>query len=62
MILHFLERSQIGDKKMELAEVFAHLSERFDGAYNIAYIDAEGTTAVMRDPMGIRPMCYAIRR
>lgn len=60
VLLHFLERSQIGDRKQELPDVFAHLAERFDGAYNIAYIDAEGTVAVMRDPMGIRPMCYAI--
>lgn len=60
IILHFLERSQIGDKKMELDQAFKGLSEKFDGAYNIAYLDAEGTLAVTRDPMGIRPMCYAI--
>ncbi len=60
MILHFLEKAQIGDKKTPMPDVFANLSEIFDGAYNIAYIDAEGTTAVMRDPMGIRPMCYSI--
>ena len=60
VILHFLEKSQIGDKKTSMPEVFANLSQKFDGAFNIAYIDAEGTLAVMRDPMGIRPMCYSI--
>lgn len=60
MILHFLEKEQLGDKRTPTAEVFAHLSERFDGAYNIAYIDAEGTVAAMRDPLGIRPLCFSI--
>ena len=60
VILHFLEKSQIGASKVDMKDVFADLTEKFDGAYNIAYINAEGTTAVMRDPMGIRPMSYAI--
>ncbi|HUB92800.1 MAG TPA: amidophosphoribosyltransferase [Candidatus Saccharimonadales bacterium] len=60
VMLHYLEKSQIGDKKTPMQEVFASLSEKFDGAYNIAYIDAEGTLTVMRDPLGIRPMSYTI--
>ncbi len=60
MILHFLEKSQLGDKKEPLDTIFKGLSSKFDGAYNIAYIDAEGRMGVMRDPLGIRPMCYAI--
>ncbi len=59
VILYFLEKAQ-GEKKTPMDEVFKGLSERFDGAYNIAYMDAEGTLAVMRDPLGIRPMSYAI--
>jgi len=60
MILHFLEKEQVGEKKKSMPDVFTSLSEKFDGAYNLAYIDAEGTVAVMRDPLGIRPMCYSI--
>ncbi len=60
MILHYLEKAQVGEKKTPMAEVFSSLSEKFDGAYNIAYLDAEGTVAAMRDPLGIRPMVYTI--
>ncbi len=60
IILHFLEKGQIGDRKKSKEEVFKNASQKFDGAYNIVYIDAEGTLVAMRDPHGIRPMCYAI--
>lgn len=59
VILHFLEKEQLGEKRVPMDTIFSHLSDKFDGAYNIAYMNAEGTVAVMRDPMGIRPMCYA---
>lgn len=59
VILHFMEKEQIGEKRLPMDVIFRGLSEKFDGAYNIAYINAEGNVAVMRDPMGIRPMCYA---
>ncbi|HZX19990.1 MAG TPA: amidophosphoribosyltransferase, partial [archaeon] len=60
VILHQLEKEQLGDKRVPMEEVFSNLSEKFDGAYNIVYLDAEGTMAAMRDPFGIRPMCYAL--
>ncbi|MEM4257152.1 MAG: amidophosphoribosyltransferase [Candidatus Diapherotrites archaeon] len=58
LILHFLEKEQLGEKKKHPDQVFNRLTEIFDGAYNIVYINAEGTLAAMRDPLGIRPMCY----
>ena len=60
VILYYLAKAQEKDKGADLGDVFAGLSEKFDGAYNIAYMDAQGRMAVMRDPMGIRPMTYAI--
>ena len=41
-------------------ELLAAISRRFDGAWNIAVIDACGRMIVARDPLGIRPMEYAI--
>ncbi len=60
LILHFLEKEQLGEKKTPMDTVFNHVSRVFDGAYNIVYINAEGTIAAMRDPLGIRPLCYAV--
>jgi len=60
VLLHFLEKEQLGEKKKPMENVFADLSAKFDGAYNIVYIDADGTVTAMRDPTGIRPLCYAI--
>lgn len=39
--------------------VFRRLSEWFDGAYNIVLISAMGEMVVARDPLGLRPLCYA---
>ena len=32
----------------------------FDGAYNIAFMDAMGRMFIARDPLGLRPMCWAV--
>ena len=60
VILHFLEKEQVGENKKELPEVFSNISNIFDGAFNIVYLNAEGTLVAMRDPLGIRPLCYNI--
>ncbi|HLC79161.1 MAG TPA: amidophosphoribosyltransferase [archaeon] len=60
LILHFLEKEQVGGKKTPLDSAFHNISKVFDGAYNIVYIDAEGTLAAIRDPIGNRPLCYSV--
>ena len=40
--------------------VLQRLAERLDGAWNIAFLNALGDMFVARDPLGIKPMCYAI--
>lgn len=41
-------------------EVLRQIAQEFDGAYNIAMLNALGEMIVARDPLGIRPLCYAI--
>lgn len=60
VILHFLEKEQLGERKKSPKEIFKNLSNKFDGAFNIVFLNAEGTLVAMRDPLGIRPLCYAI--
>jgi amidophosphoribosyltransferase len=59
VIMHYLSHELRGEERPDLVEVFRNLSQRFDGAYNIVFLNAMGDLAVVRDPLGIRPLCYA---
>ena len=61
IIMHYLARQLKGSKKPREVDVFRNLSKKFDGAYNIAYINAYGDLVACRDPLGIRPLSYAIK-
>lgn len=58
-IMHYLSYELRGDERPDLVQVFRNLSDRFDGAYNLVYLDAMGNMVVARDPLGFRPMCWA---
>ncbi len=61
IIQHYLsnELSQWGDDRPDLVQVFRNLSRKFDGAYNMVFLNAMGDMVVLRDPNGFRPLCYA---
>jgi amidophosphoribosyltransferase len=61
VIMHYLshELSLCGDERPDLVEVFRRLSRKFDGAYNLVFLNARGDMVVLRDPKGFRPLCYA---
>lgn len=59
VIMHFLAHELRGDQRPDLVEVFRGLSRKFDGAYNLTFLDAMGELIVLRDPLGLRPLCYA---
>src|SRR5207248_8982445 len=61
IIMHYLshELSKCVDDRPDLVEVFRSLSQKFDGAYNIVYLNAMGDMVILRDPKGFRPLCYA---
>jgi len=58
VMMHYISRELRGNAPPDLSLAFANLSEKFDGAYNISFIDAAGRLAVVRDPLGIRPVNY----
>jgi amidophosphoribosyltransferase len=60
VIMHFIAHALRGDEPPDLVKVFRELSERFDGAYNIVFLNAMGDMVILRDPKGIRPLCYAL--
>jgi amidophosphoribosyltransferase len=60
ILMHSICNELKGDRRPSVVELLAALSRRFDGAYNIVYLNALGDMFVARDPLGIRPLCYAI--
>src|SRR5207248_4556051 len=61
IIMHYLshELSKCGEERPDLVAVFRRLSRKFDGAYNLVFLNAMGDLVVLRDPYGFRPLCYA---
>lgn len=59
VLMHFIAHALRGDARPDLIEVFGELSKKFDGAYNIVFLNAMGDMVVLRDPLGIRPLCIA---
>jgi len=61
IIMHTLAYQLRGERQPDLAKVMQELSNDFDGAYNIAFLDAMGRMVVSRDPLGLRPMCWGLK-
>jgi len=61
IVMHYIARELMGSSKPNLVNVFSNLSKKFDGAYNIAFINGTGDMVVARDPLGIRPVSYSVR-
>ena len=59
IILHAISHELSGDRRPTLVDAFRAIAGKFDGAYNIALLNAVGDMIVARDPLGIRPLCYA---
>lgn len=59
VLMHLISQELSGDRRPEMIEMLSELSRRLDGAYNIVYLNALGNMFVARDPLGIRPLCYA---
>ena len=61
IIMHSLAYRLRGERLPDLRDVMASLARLFDGAYNIVFLDGMGRMFVARDPLGLRPMSYAVQ-
>ncbi len=61
ILMHELSYRLRGDKLPDLKKVMTGMSRSFDGAFNIAFLDAMGRMFIARDPLGLRPMCWAVQ-
>ncbi|MFM8582872.1 MAG: amidophosphoribosyltransferase, partial [Planctomycetaceae bacterium] len=59
ILMHSICLELSGDRRPTMIELLGVLSRKFDGAYNIVYLNAVGDMFVARDPLGIRPLCWA---
>lgn len=59
VIMHYLSY-ELRAERPDLVAMFTNLTRKFDGAYNILYMNALGEMAALRDPLGIRPLCYGV--
>ncbi|MFH1732230.1 MAG: class II glutamine amidotransferase [Planctomycetota bacterium] len=60
MILHALSYQLRRQKLPDLRRVMSSLARAFDGACNLAFLDAMGRLFVARDPLGFRPLSWAV--
>ena len=65
ILMHLLSQeisrqSAASEAAPDLGLLLERLATRLDGAYNIVFLNALGDMFVSRDPLGIRPLCYAV--
>jgi amidophosphoribosyltransferase len=63
VIMHFLSREVQSHKPWEelnFVDIFKNLLKDFDGSWNIAFLNADGKMVAVRDPLGLKPMCYGV--
>ncbi len=61
ILMHSLAYRLRGDKPTSLRRVMASMARQFDGAYDVAFLDAAGRMFVARDPLGLRPLCWSVQ-
>lgn len=59
ILMHEFSRELSGDREPTLVEMMREVGKRLDGAYTLTFINARGEMLVARDPLGIKPLCYA---
>ena len=60
IIMHAISHELSRSERPTLIEVIRNIAKRFDGAYSLVLLNALGDMLVARDPLGIKPLCYAI--
>jgi amidophosphoribosyltransferase len=61
VLMHEISRQLEEQDSDCLVEMIRNVSKRLDGAYSLAMLNAKGEMLIARDPLGIKPMCYAIQ-
>jgi amidophosphoribosyltransferase len=60
VLMHQVCSALSTDRRPPLVDLCRHFARKFDGAYSIVFLDALGNMMVARDPLGIKPLSYAV--
>ena len=60
VLMHELIKELSKDESVSLVDLIHRVGNRIDGAWSLAYMNAKGHMLIARDPLGVKPMCYAI--
>ena len=60
VFMHQICTSLTPDRQPPLIEVMREIGAKFDGAYSMVFLDALGDMIIARDPLGIKPLVYAV--
>lgn len=60
IIMHLLSQDFSIHGRGDLVGTMSRLARQLDGAYNIVFLNARGDMFIARDPLGMRPLCYAV--
>ena len=61
VLMHEFSRQIANQESDCLIEMMQAVAQRLDGAYSLAMLNAKGEMLIARDPLGIKPMCYAVQ-
>lgn len=60
IFMHAISRALSHDKSPPLIDMCREIAKNFDGAYSLVFLDALGDMLIARDPLGLKPLSYAI--
>ncbi len=59
ILMHYICAALRDEEDPDLLRVCQKLTDPLDGAYSIVFLNALGEMFVARDPLGMKPLCYA---
>ncbi len=61
VLMHEISSHLQKHESQSLIDMITEVDKRLDGAYSLALLNAKGEMLIARDPLGIKPMCYAVQ-
>ncbi|MDD4269046.1 MAG: amidophosphoribosyltransferase [Pirellulales bacterium] len=60
IFMHMISKALSRESRPPLIDLCRQIAERADGAYSLVFLNALGDMLVARDPLGIKPLSYAV--
>ncbi|MGI6415540.1 MAG: amidophosphoribosyltransferase [Thermoguttaceae bacterium] len=60
IFMHMISKALSQDGRPPLIDLCRQIADRADGAYSLVFLNALGDMLVARDPLGIKPLSYAV--